>query len=465
MIWKHFLLSDNALSSFLTVTFIVLGLLWFTGFFSFALLSLKEGERRASRVAAAAALLGAPLFFLTTLLSDEIKLGIGTVIAASILIGLLILLIPVGRIKHTHQERKERFDERDVVFARSRLRTQTPEYDAYYTMRPEHQAIDDKVRALPGLLSLSAQKADALVFPASDAGFDMTEALHEEVDGPVSAERIDRSAEALTTFIRGLTTHLGAISVGITELHPGHIYSHIGRGTGVYGAPVTLNHRFGIAFSVEMDHSIMGGAPEAPTVMESAHKYVEAAIIALQLGYLIRSLGYPARAHIDGNYRVIASLVARDAGIGEIGRMGILMTPELGPRVRLGIVTTDLPLIPSKPQVYGSMIDFCRICVKCAENCPSRAISFEDQEEVEGALRWRIDADQCFHYWNVIGTDCGICMAVCPYSHPDNWAHNLIRAFTRHSGAARRIALKMDDLFYGRYPAPRPFPDWVFPGE
>jgi ferredoxin len=453
------------LSNLLTIASTLLGLIWFAGFLSFALLSLKEGERRAARAAGFVSILGAAPFFLILFLSDEFKLAYGAALAVVFLATALILFLPAGSIEDTRQERKERFDERDVMFARARLKPGTPEYNAYYAMRPENQAIDDKVRALPGLLSPKAQKADALIFPASDAGFALTEALREEVDGRVAAKRIERSPEAFTEFIRGLTLHLGAVSVGITELYPGHIYTHIGRGTGVYGAPVTLEHRFGIAFSVEMDHSIMGGAPDAPTVMESAHKYVEAAVIGLQLGYLIRSLGYPARAHIDGNYRVIAPLVARDAGLGEIGRMGILMTPELGPRVRLGVVTTDMPLVPSEPCPEPSMIDFCRICVKCAENCPSKAIPFEDRVEVDSALRWRIDADRCFQYWNVIGTDCGICMAVCPYSHPDNWAHNLARALTRRSRVARRLALFMDDLFYGRSPAPRPFPNWLFPAE
>jgi len=197
-------------------------------------------------------------------------------------------------------------------------------------------------------------------------------------------------------------------------------------------------------------------------VMESARQYVEAARVALQLGYLIRWLGYPARAHIDGNYRVVAPLVARDAGLGEIGRMGLLMTPELGPRVRLGVVTTDLPLIPDGRRDDVSAIDFCRTCKKCAENCPSRSIPFGDREEINGALRWRIDSDSCFRYWNLIGTDCGRCMAVCPYSHPDNLAHNAVRWAIRHSGAARRGALWLDDVFYGRHPAPRPAPDWTW---
>ena len=91
-----------------------------------------------------------------------------------------------------------------------------------------------------------------------------------------------------------------------------------------------------------------------------------------------------------------------------------------------------------------------RVCKKCADNCPSQSISFGDRTRIDGGLRWAIDADTCFRYWNAVGTDCGRCMTVCPYSHPDNAAHNLVRWAIRRSGAARRAALWMDDVFYGK---------------
>jgi epoxyqueuosine reductase QueG len=147
--------------------------------------------------------------------------------------------------------------------------------------------------------------------------------------------------------------------------------------------------------------------------------------------------------------------------------MGLLMTPELGPRVRLAVVTTDLPLILDPRGNDVSVLDFCRICQKCAENCPSQSIPAGDRAEIDGALRWRINADTCFHYWNLIGTDCARCMAVCPYSHPNNTAHNLVRWAIQRPGIARRAALWLDDVFYGRKPQPRPAPGWIpvqFPG-
>jgi ferredoxin len=242
-----------------------------------------------------------------------------------------------------------------------------------------------------------------------------------------------------------------------------HVYSHIGRGSGEYGAPVNLSHRYAIAFTVEMSYEMMGAAPAAPVVLESARQYVEAAKIATQLGNLARSQGYPARAHIDGNYRVIAPLVARDAGLGEIGRMGLLMTPSLGPRVRLGVVTTDLPLKPDNRDENTSVLGFCRSCRICAEHCPVRAIPFGDREEIDGALRWRINPDTCFRYWSVIGTDCGLCMARCPYSYPDSVFHNGVRWAVRRSGLARRAALWLDGVFYGLRTRPKPPPSWVPP--
>ena len=74
---------------------------------------------------------------------------------------------------------------------------------------------------------------------------------------------------------------------------------------------------------------MVSAAPSASIVMESGQQYLGSGIIALQVAAFIRNLGFEARAHIDGNYEVVCPLVARDAGLGEIGRMGLLMTPKL----------------------------------------------------------------------------------------------------------------------------------------
>jgi ferredoxin len=140
-----------------------------------------------------------------------------------------------------------------------------------------------------------------------------------------------------------------------------------------------------------------------------------------------------------------------------------LMTPTLGPRVRLGVVTTDLSLVADGRNGDASVLDFCSVCQKCAACCPPRAIPSGARQEIDGVLRWRIDSDLCFRYWNVLGTDCGRCMAVCPYSHPTSPVHNLIRWVVGQSGVGRRIAVRLDDVMYGSRPPSKPFPRWLPP--
>jgi hypothetical protein len=245
------------------ITLIGFGFFCFIGFFAFGLLSLHENAGRAALISIALGLVLSILSFLAIRLPPDIK---------SLLVGALGLVIfflaasATFPFKGKHRlpvNRDRRFDERDVVFSRARLQSGTKEYKNYYTMRPENLTIDDKFRAQPGLLSMDARKAEFMSFSAAEASFDLTEYVREAVDGPIAPEKTKASAKTLSRLVRGFTTHLGAHNVGVTELKPEHVYSHIGRGSGNYGDPIDLNHRYAIAFSVEMDYEMMGRAPES----------------------------------------------------------------------------------------------------------------------------------------------------------------------------------------------------------
>jgi ferredoxin len=440
-----------------------IGLIAFAAFGVFAVSSWTEGEKRASWVSVGCALAVAVSTLLLSLAPEVIHVTALAFAMLGVLVSVGLLLLPRQPVQDGRDAPVVRMDERDIMFARARLSPGSVEYDAYYEMRPEKKMVDDKIRALPGLLKPGSARFHPLAFRAARASFSLTEALRYDVDGAIAQDGATFAPEEITEFVRSLARFWGAHSVGVTEVRPYHVYSVVGRGTGGYGAPIHLGHKFAVAFTVEMSLDMVGSGPHGATVMESARRYVQAADIGLQMAYFIRSLGYEARAHIDGNYQVIAPLVARDAGLGEIGRMGILMTPHLGPRVRLGVVTTNLPMIPDERQRDDAVLDFCRICKKCADNCPSRAIPFDDRREIDGALRWRIESEACFRYWNSVGTDCGRCIAVCPYAHADTVVHSAVRWAGRQSSAARRILLALDDVFYGRRPSPRRAPRWIPP--
>jgi ferredoxin len=434
------------------IALLALGTLCVGVFGVFAIVSAKEGERRATRVFAAIAVFAAVVPVTAPFLAGPaaaVAVAGVTVLAVA---ALLRCLFPLRRPRQAGGRPTHRVDERDIMFARGRLRPNTPEFDDYYRMRPENLRGDNHTRSLPGLLSAEAENAEPVAFAAAEACFKVTEALRDSVDGPAADLPCPPDPDTWSRRLKELATTWGAVDVGITVLEPEHVYTHIGRGDGTWGGEIDLDHGWAIAFTVEMDHRAVAEAPKAPVVAESARQYVESARIAVQLASVIRDHGWPARAHIDGNYRVIAPLVARSAGLGEIGRMGLLMTPRLGPRVRIGVITTDLPLTPDPPADDRAVLDFCSICRKCATNCPVGAIPIGDRVVMEHSRRWIIDDETCYRYWNVVGTDCATCMKVCPYSHPDNWMHNLVRKAIRVSPGTRNLMLWADDLVYGRRP-------------
>jgi reductive dehalogenase len=152
--------------------------------------------------------------------------------------------------------------------------------------------------------------------------------------------------------------------------------------------------------------------------------------------------------------------LAVDAGLGEIGRLGYLITKKYGPRVRLSLVTTDLPLLQDKPVDIG-VEDFCKICKKCAVCCPSKSISQDEMTVTNGLVRWKLNAQSCFEYWGKVGTDCNVCMNVCPWSHADTLPHQIIKTLITRNSLSRKLFNLMDDIFYGKRPKPKPPVNWA----
>ncbi len=431
-------------------------------FFTYAaIISLIEKEKKA---ATSFILLGiiTPLPFLFTGIIEFHNSALVSIILMSLLaMILLVYVLPVkvgGKIVDVFP--KGRIDERNTMFSRNELQKDSENYKEYYSNNPDKLLVDEKFRSNPGLLTEGSSNYDRVMFSSADASFFAVDAFKSKVDGKVSSNRAMYDSEKISKYIKNWAKKLGAIDVGITELKDYHKYSYRGR-NGNYGNKVELSHKFAIAFTVEMDYEALKTGPHAPAVMESAQQYLAAGAIAIQLAEFIRQLGYPAKAHIDGNYEVVCPLVAKDAGLGEIGRMGLLMTPKLGPRVRIAVVTTDIPLVVDKRKFDPTITDFCNNCKKCADVCPSNAISFDNRKNIDGVNRWQINQEACFNFWTITGTDCGKCVSTCPYSHPDNFLHNIIRFGIGNSAIFSRLALSLDNVIYGNKPLSKDPVSWM----
>ena len=139
------------------------------------------------------------------------------------------------------------------------------------------------------------------------------------------------------------------------------------------------------------------------------------------MGEFIRNLGYEAIQ--CGNDTALSIPLSIDAGLGELGRNGLLITPQHGSRVRLCKILTDLPLEPDKPIEFG-VKQFCKKCKLCAKHCKASAISMDDEPSFKatcrsnnpGAKKWYVNAEACYQFWCENGTDCSTCISICPYN-------------------------------------------------
>jgi reductive dehalogenase len=369
----------------------------------------------------------------------------------------------------------KRFDERAHVFARNRsIRPDSDQYRIFYKVHPEFEEFDAKRREKggpighPGIIDRPYEGPNVAATLASlSIPFHLCtpEKYRPQQHPELKGKQMTLPPEEATLRVRGYALNVGADLVGVAEINPLWTYSHRGEifheNWEDWGKQIELGHKYAVVFAEEMGFEMIGPAPHTPTVMESMGDYAKGAFIATQVAAYIANMGYSATANHLRHYDVILPPLAADAGLGEVGRLGYLITKAYGPRVRLGAVTTDLPLVPDKPVDIG-VEHFCRICKKCAACCPSNSIAIEeDPAETNGTLRWKLNDETCFEYWGKVGTDCCICMRVCPWSHARTLTHTLVVELVSRNAIARRLFTVMDDMFYGKKPKPKTPPKWA----
>ena len=283
--------------------------------------------------------------------------------------------------------------------------------------------------------------------------------------GKVNPDRTEvADAKAMTAHIKRVAKHLGASDVGIMRVHPSFLYAE-GRypddGTGIGGstdgtisaAETAERFPYAIALVYAWDYD-MGRAHRHRIGDAAYHLGAEVlrATYANLAGY-IRELGYSVAQRV-----ATPMPVALAAGLGEMGRHGMLITEKFGARVHLGDpILTNLPLEVDEPIDIG-VEDFCKVCRKCVNTRPTNSITTEGKSVVNGIEKYKINWATCYRlrphvmdYWDI----CLTCVAVCPYTKPKSWWHTLaVQSLKRTPIPLRWIVVRglkaIDDKFWGK---------------
>lgn len=212
--------------------------------------------------------------------------------------------------------------------------------------------------------------------------------------------------------IKQKSIELGADLFGVTETAKLEKYIDKGIRETANGLPFT------ISLAIRLQRAVFDNLKDGPDAMYKNH-YRTANFrldqIAFGVGRFIQQSGFEAlpipasvitdwrnqRAHLSHRH------AAMEAGIGYLGRSGLLVHPKYGSAIRLVCILTDMPLRSDTP------IDVdCGDCFECVAACPVGAISPEGMEKFEG--------DACFELLKQfekrreIGVMiCGLCIKAC----------------------------------------------------
>ena len=296
--------------------------------------------------------------------------------------------------------------------------------------------------------------------------------------------KIEVDPAGASRFIKKVATQFGAHDVGFCVLDRQWVYSHwfdeeTGRdypivfsdesGYEACREPVQLDSgiqvipkdmKYVVVLVHEMDVEGMSAAPTLTQMATTLTTYSQISSTTVMIAEFIRGLGYNAIP--SANDTALSIPLAIDAGLGELSRNAKLIHPAFGPRCRISKVITDLPLAVARPRMRG-VTEFCSVCGKCARECPAGAISTGERSfeplgsfSQSGVFQWQMDHLKCYNYWTRVGTNCGICIRVCPFNKPGHRVHDIARWFVRkRNREVDSLLARFDDVLgYGRFRDP-----------
>lgn len=237
---------------------------------------------------------------------------------------------------------------------------------------------------------------------------DIYENQYYHLDGLVDPVKVDIKSQAEAgKLVTDIGRSAGANLVGFTKVKPYFIFDG-----------VEIEHKNAAVFAVEMDFDRIGTAPDWPSGVEVLRGYWRLGRVIVKVAEFIRSLGYSATAHHPRSFvgqppTIVHTAAAIEAGLGEQGRHGLLITEQYGPRVRVATVTTDLELPQDHKKQFG-VDKFCKTCRLCMDACEGDAIP-ENKVEVRGVEKYTIDPYKCLpHFAEYDG--CNLCVSKCAFN-------------------------------------------------
>lgn len=199
-----------------------------------------------------------------------------------------------------------------------------------------------------------------------------------------------------------------------------------------------------IVLLMEMDKDKIDKAPSVDTFKMVFETYDSLGKNVNILTRYLRQKGYGAQGGHPLGGLVLYPPLAAAAGLGWMGRHGLLITPRFGPRQRIAAIFTSIENLPVNENNPHSWIQgFCDKCGRCIRTCPPKAIRKLPVMHKSGR-KTHIIREKCLPVF--VGQDgCTVCVKECLFTRKSyDDIHKSFRA--GHENSAPEKPVKQDEL-------------------
>jgi epoxyqueuosine reductase len=245
----------------------------------------------------------------------------------------------------------------------------------------------------------------------------------------VAAHPLHRAdAGSLTEQVRDRAGTIGLSTVGIASHDPRYTFADLA--DEVAGETI-------VVCILEQNWAATQALPGPVGEQTALSTNAELMEMAARLATAIQQMGYRARAHTTEGMAIVHHY-AVEAGLGQLGYNGQLLTPQAGSRCRIALISTDAPLRRDQPRDLG-IPRICATCRACVRRCPSQAIPSRPAM-YRGVEKAKLDLARCFPVVAQVN-GCSVCMKVCPVQR-----YGLARVHEHFEETGRILGVGTDEL-------------------
>ncbi len=203
--------------------------------------------------------------------------------------------------------------------------------------------------------------------------------------------------------MKELARKLGASDIGFAKVDPSYIFDD-----------KLIIYPNAVVLVMEMNPNIINTAPSKGAEKEIFRTYYELCVQVNRIKDFLNDRGYNAAAGPSLGGEVNYPLLAQKAGMGVIGKHGMLISSIQGPSLRLAAVYTDIENLPIEDHNDHLWInDFCKTCNRCVKKCPGGAI-YKETVTFEDGSKQCIDYKKCAVPFSR-NNGCTVCIKECMF--------------------------------------------------